>query len=180
MNDTVLDFETIHEEFRSKIQHYLARMVGEFEAEDLTQEVFLRVDRALATFKGDSRLSTWVYRIATNAALDRLRSPAFKYGAWDGLPADLGEDQESVQAETPSPEDQLFHQERVACYCDFVGALPVNYRTVVALSELEDLAVGEIAEILGLSEQVVKIRLHRGRARLIRELKSHCKPEDWL
>jgi RNA polymerase sigma-70 factor (ECF subfamily) len=56
----------------------------------------------------------------------------------------------------------------------------MNYRTVVALSELEGLAPAEIAEILGLSVGAVKIRLHRGRAQLLRELREHCKAEDWL
>jgi len=56
----------------------------------------------------------------------------------------------------------------------------VSYRTVVALSELDDLAANEIAEILGISVDVVKIRLHRGRARLLQELKTHCNAEDWL
>ena len=58
--------------------------------------------------------------------------------------------------------------------------MPLNYHTVVALSELEDLAASEIAEILGLSLDTVKIRLHRGRGRLLQELRTHCKAEDWL
>ncbi len=66
------------------------------------------------------------------------------------------------------------------CFVDFVKNLRVNYRTVVVLSELEQLTNNEIAEILGLSLDTVKIRLHRGRARLLKELKTHCEAEDWL
>ena len=53
-------------------------MVGEFEAEDLTQEVMVRVSRSLPNFRGESQLRTWIYRIATNAAVDRMREPSFK------------------------------------------------------------------------------------------------------
>jgi RNA polymerase sigma factor (sigma-70 family) len=85
MNQVEFDFQTIHAEFRPRIQRYLARLVGESEAEDLTQEVFVKVHRALPSFRGEAQLSTWIYRIATNAALDRLRSPAFKRCDPDGL-----------------------------------------------------------------------------------------------
>lgn len=75
MSALAMDFEQIHAAFRPKVQRYLARLVGEGEAEDLTQEVFLRISRALPTFRGECQLSTWIYRIARNAALDRLRAP---------------------------------------------------------------------------------------------------------
>jgi len=187
MNPVELDFQTIHAEFRPKIQRYLARLVGETEAEDLTQEVFIRIHRALPTFRGESQLSTWIYRIATNAALDRLRSPTFKRTDPAGLPgAASGEDETAAgQAawpgeEPPSLEQQVHRQERIECFCDFVKNLPASYQAVVALSELESLTIQEIAGLLGLEPGVVKIRLHRGRARLLKELKAHCDPEDWL
>jgi RNA polymerase sigma-70 factor (ECF subfamily) len=187
MNEVVLDFQNIHDEFRPKIQRYLIRMVGEYEAEDLTQEVFARIYRSLTSFRGESQLSTWIYRIATNAALDRLRDPAFNQieqnGLMDGPEAADKEvkDQDLwTGEEPPSPEQQLFRKERLECYFDFIENLPPNYRKVVALSELGELAANEIADILGLSLDVVKIRLHRGRLRLLQELKSHCTAEDWL
>jgi RNA polymerase sigma-70 factor, ECF subfamily len=187
MSETVLDFQKIHTDFRPKIQRYLSRMVGEYEAEDLTQEVFIRIHQALHTFRGESQLSTWIYRIASNAALDKLRSPSFKrivQGGISGCPdpgeMDIKEKDTWTGEEPPSLEQQLSHKERVDCYRDFIQDLPENYRAVVALSELEELAASEIADILGLSVDVVKIRLHRGRARLLQELRSHCKAEDWL
>ena len=187
INDTVIDFQKIHNDFRPRIHRYLARLVGEFEAEDLTQEVFLRISQALHTFRGESKLSTWIYRIATNAALDRMRAPSFLRNVQNGLfnGYDSGEmevDREFAEIEDSqlSPEHQLFLKEGYQCYQDTIENLPVNYRTVVALSELEELAISEIAEILGLSLDVVKIRLHRGRARLLKALKARCKAEDWL
>lgn len=185
MGETVADFGKLHDEFRPKIQRYLTRLVGESEAEDLTQEVFLRVSRALSSFRGDSQLSTWVYRIATNAALDRLRSPHFKRIELGGLldggdPAETEDELGWPSEQPPSIEEHVFRGERVECYRDFIEHLPVNYRTVVALSELEGLLTTEIAEILGLSPNVVKVRLHRGRARLLQELRAHCEAEEWL
>lgn len=67
------DFREVHDALRPRVLRYLARMAGEAEAEDLAQEVFEKVSRSLGDFRGDAELSTWVYRIATNTALDRLR-----------------------------------------------------------------------------------------------------------
>ncbi|MHC4346436.1 MAG: RNA polymerase sigma factor, partial [Planctomycetota bacterium] len=78
MKETQLEFSDVYEEFHGKISRYLKRMVGEDEAEDLTQEVFVKVSDGLKDFKGESRLYTWIYRIATNAALDRLKSRSFR------------------------------------------------------------------------------------------------------
>lgn len=81
------DFQAIHDEYRPKIVRYLSRLVGESEAEDLGQEVFIKVGKALQGFQGKSSLSTWIYRIATNAALDRLRSrSSLRRLRWINLP----------------------------------------------------------------------------------------------
>ena len=186
MSEAVMDFPTLYTEYRPKIERYLTRLVGDFEAEDLTQDVFIRISQGLPGFRGESRLSTWIYRIATNAALDRLRSPAYTRSAQDHLPeksqaeAEIEGEIAWMGDEAASPEHKLWRKERYECYRDYIANLPVNYRTVVALSELEDLAASEIAEILDLSLDTVKIRLHRGRARLLQEFKTHCKAEDWL
>jgi RNA polymerase sigma-70 factor, ECF subfamily len=187
MHQVELDFQAIHTEYRLKIQRYLARLVGESEAEDLTQEVFVRVHRALPTFRGEAQLSTWIYRIATNAALDRLRSPAFKRSDPQGLLTTGDGKEQAAASEAVWPgqealplEQQVQRQERLACFCDFVKNLPASYQAVMVLSELEDLTIQEIAGLLGLQPGVVKIRLHRGRAKLLQELKAHCNPEDWL
>ena len=74
-----ISFKDIYEEYQPKILHYLSRLVGHHEAEDTFQEVFEKVNRGLEGFRGQSKLSTWIYRIATNTALDRLRSPSFRH-----------------------------------------------------------------------------------------------------
>ena len=178
-----VEFVKIHEAFRSKILRYLTGLVGEGEAEDLTQEVFIKVGQALKAFRGESQLSTWIYRIATNAALDKLRNSSFRQGAGQ-ISFDDSDEAESQLPWTGEAataiEQQLLQKQRYDCFMEYVQNLPLSYRTVVVLSELEELPNNEIAEILGLSLDVVKIRLHRGRTRLLQELKTHCKAEDWL
>lgn len=183
MNGSTLQFQKVHEDYRARILRYLTRLVGEGEAEDLAQEVFVRVNQALPGFRGESQLSTWIYRIATNAAIDRTRAGTFKQAAReacldeaDAVPA------ASIWTGEPAPslDQQLLSQQRFECFAQYVRQLPPKYRAVLVLSELEELSDKEIAEILELSLGAVKIRLHRGRRMLLRELKGHCKAEEWL
>jgi RNA polymerase sigma-70 factor, ECF subfamily len=183
MSCDYLEFQKIHEAFRPKIYRYLTHLIGEHEAEDLTQEVFVKVSRALGTFRGESQLSTWLYRIASNAAIDKIRSLSFRQDAQKCSLDDSSEDEGRdmwIGEEPPLLEQQFMRKERYQCFGNFVENLPPHYRTVVVLSELGELSNKEIAQVLGLSLDAVKIRLHRGRARLFRELKTHCKVEDWL
>ncbi len=73
------DFGRIYTEYQPRIRRYLARIVGEHDAEDLTQSVFLKLSQALQKFRGESSLSTWIYRIATNTAADWVRTPAVRW-----------------------------------------------------------------------------------------------------
>ncbi len=72
MTERESDFQQIYRDFHSRILRYLSRYVDETDAEDLSQEIFATISRNLTTFRGESQLSTWIYRIATNAALDLL------------------------------------------------------------------------------------------------------------
>ncbi len=180
MHAQELDFQAIYDAYHGRIDRYLSRLVGEEESEDLSQEVFLKVSRGLADFRGESQLSTWIYRIATNAAIDRLRAPGFQQ---DQETAGLDEEDASCACsseEIPLPDQEVMRKEMYDCFGNFVRELPAAYRAVVILSELEELPNREIADILGLSLDTVKIRLHRGRALLFKELQKHCKAEDWL
>ncbi len=182
MSDSESEFEKIYDAFQPKLHRYLARLVGEDEAEDLTQEVFIKVSLALKYFRGESQLSTWIYRIATNAALDRLRSPSFQWITQNGLSDDsieAGEaevdDRDAWTGEKkPLVERQLVRKEMNECIQSHIERLPENYRTVLALSEWQGLRNNEIAEALGITLDTVKIRLHRGKEKLKEELETHC------
>jgi RNA polymerase sigma-70 factor (ECF subfamily) len=78
LNSMAMDFQNVYQEFQPRIHRFLCRLVGPEEADDLTQDVFLKVSQALPGLRGESTLSTWVYRIATNSALDKLRSPCHR------------------------------------------------------------------------------------------------------
>ncbi len=167
-NDALPEFQELHYKFRPKILRYLTRLVGEAEAEDLTQETFLKVSRSLRTFKGRSQVSTWIYRIATNTALDRLRSPSF-LSPGRGNTAAKRPSMEGIEAES-----SLIIKEMNGCVRKFINKLPPNPRAVVVLSVLEGMKNIEIAKILGITLETVKIRLHRGRSQLKKELETHC------
>ena len=173
------DFREVHDALRPRVLRYLARMAGEAEAEDLAQEVFAKVSRSLENFRGDAELSTWIYRIATNTALDRLRRRGKPADSVDPSVADYavaaGGDRNVWTDEIRQTlEGRVIRDEMNACIRDIINRLPATYRTVIILGDLEGFQDKEIAEILGLSLRNAKIRLHRARAQLKRSLQEAC------
>jgi RNA polymerase sigma-70 factor (ECF subfamily) len=171
------DFKEVYKEFQPKILHYITRLTGNHEAEDVTQEIFEKVSRSLEGFRGDSKLSTWIYRIATNTALDKLRSPSFKRPSEHTPLEDITEPANANiwNDQNESFADQnLIRKEMSECVREFIDKLPPDYKTVVILSELADFKNREIAEILQVSLDTVKIRLHRARTSLKKELGEGC------
>ncbi len=187
MNGVEMVFNQIHEEYRPKILRYLTGMVGELEAEDLTQEVFVKISQGLKSFRGESKLSTWIYRIATNAALDRVRSPKFQEAEKPFAEANQTANGETeikdrntwTGEQIPLIEQQVYRKEMSECVQEYIRQLPEMYRTTLVLSHLEELGNQEIADVLGLSLETVKIRLHRARGLLRRELAENC-PAYWM
>jgi len=170
------DLKAIYETYRHRIHAYIGRLVGEAESEDVTQEVFTKVNQSLKDFRGGSRLSTWIYRIATNAALDRIRKrgrSGVELSIDDILETEENNGISTVEQE-PSTEQRVIRQEMNGCIRQIIETLPEAYRIVIVLSELEGLKDAEMAEVLGLSLQAAKIRLHRARTRLKKELKTAC------
>jgi RNA polymerase sigma-70 factor, ECF subfamily len=169
---TPAEFQRIHDTFRPRVLRYLARLAGERDAEDLAQTVMLRVSSGLLGFRNDSSLSTWIYRIATNVAMDRLRSPVREQALEGG--ADPDESDVPLEARAPSVEAVAIRTEMSACIREFIDRLPERYRMVMVLSEMEGFRNAEIAAILGVSLDTVKIRLHRAREKLRNDLQDGC------
>lgn len=171
------DFDTVYRTFHTRVLRYLTRLIGIDEAEDVAQEVFAKVGRALPNFRNESPLSTWVYRIATNTAMDRIRSAAHRSGVRT-VPIDTAAEGEFAGAQIASPacsvEQQAIRDEMSGCVRQLFRDLPEHYQVALALSEMDELRNREIADILGVSLDAVKIRLHRARARLRKTLESHC------
>lgn len=175
-----LSFSSVYDDFYIKILHYLRQLVGEFDAEEVTQTVFEKISKNLSSFKGDSTISTWVYRIATNAALDRLKSQSYKHsytGPLAPLPIDLLEIKSpvsSTSSELEPPDKKVIRDEMSGCIREFVNRLPPDYRTIIVLNQFKGFTNKEIAEILDISLDTAKIRLHRARARLKDSLANGC------
>ena len=173
MNASELDFQQIYETFQPKILRYLTRLAGEQEAEDLTQETFVKVHQALGSFRGEAQLSTWIYRIATNTALDKIRQPSFQRVEQVTV-SDETDEAEVADRQKPPIEKELIRDEMNDCIRGYIEKLPDDYRAVLVLSEYEGVKNSEIAEILGVTLDTVKIRLHRAKVKLKEELEANC------
>ncbi|MFA5180502.1 MAG: sigma-70 family RNA polymerase sigma factor [Syntrophales bacterium] len=179
MESAEIRFQQVYDEHQGKIFRYLTRMVEENEAEDLTQEVFVKIGLALDSFRGESSMSTWIYQIATNAALDKLSHPYNRHAGEKLLPVEaITETKEDENIWTgelmASTEQRVIRQEMNGCIREIIQMLPETHRSVIVLSELEGLSDAEIADILGLTLPATKIRLHRARVKLRKELTTAC------
>jgi len=170
------DVPTLYSEYYPKIVGYLRRLVGEAEAEDVAQEAFVKVSRSLESFRGESQLSTWIYRIATNTAMDHLRKPSTKRSERQTAGAEEDEEfyEDPVVDSAPLHDTLLIRKDMNDCIRGLVNDLPENYRTVLVLADLEELSNAEIADVLGLSLDTVKIRLHRARTQLKKFMDHAC------
>ena len=174
---TECEFIKVYNEYYSKIIQYLSRIVGPNDAEDLAQEIFNKISRNLGGFKEKSKLSTWIYRIATNGAIDRLRSASFRQASVN-IPlneiTELGIENDGRPSGASAADQVVIQKEMSECVTEFIDKLPLNYRIVLILSEIKGLSNQEIADILEISIENVKIRLHRARAKLKAALKDGC------
>lgn len=142
------------------------------EAEDVAQEVFIQVYRSIGTFRGEAKLTTWLYRIAITKALDWQRKKQLRKGvnavaAWIGLgePAN-----ESIHFYHPGV--QLEQKEKAASVFKAIQSLPENQRVCFLLLKTEGLSYEEVAEILQLSIKAVESLMHRARENLRKKLES--------
>ena len=140
---------------------FVLRMVGSRdEALDLTQDAFVRAWQALPQWQPEAQFRTWLFRIASNAALDALRRRRMVTFE------PLGETFE-VAAGDPDPEKRLELKQRVAALGASLARLSAEHREILLLREVENLSYGEIGAVLGLSEGTVKSRLARARGALL-------------
>src|SRR3712207_5719157 len=158
-------FEELVRRYQRPIVSYVYRMVGDYDtALDLTQEVFIKVYGSLARYRSEFKFSTWIYRIAHNAAIDHLR----RAGAarLEDFAAE-GEDGKAYErplaSSAPTPEQESEREERRAEIETVVRQLPPTYRELIVLRHAHDLSYDEIAEVTGLPLGTVKNRIFRAR-----------------
>ena len=169
--------ELTYARFHPAIRRHLAKLVGETDADDLAQEVFVRALGSLASLRNAESLRAWLYRVATNAALDRLRQRARARIVGPPIDEDgAPEEGRLPTGATPATvESEMIRGEMSACIRAVVERLPVIQRFVLTMSEIEGHSDAEIAALTGVSVGCVKIRLHRARARLREELGQRCR-----
>jgi RNA polymerase sigma-70 factor (ECF subfamily) len=143
------------------------------EAEDLTQDAFLQAFRKLSTFRGDSALSTWLYRIAVNTVLMHFRKKALRQISLD---EPCNQDARLVRREYGSKDDRLTGSVDRIALTRAIKELPPGYRTIFLLHEVEGYEHQEIAQLLDCSVGNSKSQLHKAKLR-IRELLGHARPE---
>jgi RNA polymerase sigma-70 factor (ECF subfamily) len=165
-------FASLFYSHRARIYSVCLRMTNNTaEAEDLTQDAFLQVFRKLATFRGDSALSTWLYRIAVNTVLMHFRKKALKQVSLD---EPYSQDAKLVRREYGSKDDRLSGSVDRIALARAIKELPYGYRTIFLLHEVEGYEHQEIAELLDCSVGNSKSQLHKAKLR-IRELLGHAK-----
>jgi len=160
--------EALVDRYGTWIHRVASRLLGDpRDAEEVAQDVLMTVTRKIGTFKGEAAFSSWLYRIATNAAYERLRSRRVRpeVALEPLLPVfdDEGRHVEPVADWSPHLEDPAVAAETRSALERALGELPADYRIVVILRDVEDLTTEEAAKALGLTVAAVKSRLHRAR-----------------
>lgn len=167
-------FGAIVDEYQKNVYNLALRMTGNPEdAQDMSQEAFIKAFNSLASFRGDSKLSVWLYRIVSNVCLDFLRSRKRRQTV--SLNMDDGEGGSS-ELEIPDlsamPEEELNRRLTREAVRKGLLSLPEDQREILLLREIEGLSYDEIAQALGLEAGTVKSRIFRARKRLCAQLVS--------
>jgi RNA polymerase sigma-70 factor (ECF subfamily) len=165
-------FNALVRAYERRVFSLALRMIGNrAEAEDLAQEVFVQVFKAIGTFRGESKLSTWIFRIAINLAKNRGKYLRVRRtDAHDELEAlderGPGQDKRENVARIERPDEMMAGLEVEQVVRRAIQELEPSFRECLVLRDVEDLSYGEIGEITGLPEGTVKSRIHRARAQL--------------
>lgn len=163
-------WDDIVSEHSSRVYRWAYRLTGNrHDAEDLTQDVFVRVFRSLSTYKPGS-FEGWLHRITTNLFLDSVRRTT-RQRTW---PLDTAVAAERIADTDPDPEQAVHDAWLDADLQDALDALPVDFRTAVILADVEGLPYEQISELLGVKPGTVRSRIHRGRRAMRESLETRA------
>lgn len=164
-----LAFEELMDSYFKRIYSIAYRMAGNADdASDMTQEIMIKLYRNIKAFSGNSRFSTWVYRVATNTCLDELKKLRrhSSYSIDSGIETEEGNIAAEIEDTAPTPEQRAEQSELKNLVAKALNKLGDEHKTVIILRDIQGLSYDEIARILGCSEGTVKSRISRGRAKL--------------
>ena len=176
-------FDRFVEHFRAKIFHYSWLMCGQREdAEDVAQETLLKVFESFDQLREPDRVRPWVFRIARNACLMKRRksvfAPSQELSLDDFMPAidhEGGHARLQIADWSGLPDRQMLQAEMKHVLDQAISALPENYKSVILMRDVEELSTLETAQVLDLTEDVVKTRLHRARLAVRQKLDEYLR-----
>lgn len=174
-------FREFVETYRDRVYNLLFRMIGrKEEAEDLAQEVFVTVFKSIDQFRGESKLSTWLYRIAANHCKNRIKYLSRRADRSTGALDEKAEREAVASGGAPlgagridAPDRAFEGAETERLVQQAIAELDEDHRLVVVLRDIEELSYDEICEVAGVPEGTVKSRLHRARLALKEKLEKH-------
>lgn len=169
LNGREESFEELVRRYQRPIVNYVYRMLGDYDASlDVTQEIFIKVYNSLSRYSSEYKFTTWLYRIAHNAAIDYMRRQNPNQQSLE-MENDEGNYQLQIESPNPTPEQERERDEWRMEIESVVKCLPNNYRDLIILRHSQDLSYEEIAEITNLPLGTVKNRLFRARE-MMREM----------
>jgi RNA polymerase sigma-70 factor (ECF subfamily) len=171
------EFDKLYRDHVDLIYRYAYRLCGDADsAKDLVQETFLNAYRGLKDFRGEARVSTWLYTIASRASIRMRRKrkgePEHALSLEEFVPTSEGEFRLQIPMDGLSPEEALENKELRQALDQAIDKLPKKYRMALVLRDMEGLSAKEAGTIMGLNERAVKSRLHRARLFVRRELSA--------
>lgn len=170
-------FEELVSRYEAKVYHLALRLTrSEMDAEEILQDAFMKVHDKLHTFRGDSKFSSWLYRVVANLAYMKLRKRKRdpQVSLEDVLPAlQQNHASEPIIDWAHRPDEELLADETRRILDEAIGKLPLKHRAVFVLRDVEGLSNKEVAEILNLTVPTVKSRLHWARLFLRKELAEY-------
>lgn len=171
-------FRELVQEHRERVFNLTLRMLGNrAEAEDVAQEVFIAVFKTIDSFREESKLSTWIYRVAVNHCKNRIKYLARRHQRDQAEFDDSNDPGDGGALAGPSsprrPDRSLEGAQLDRLMQEAIASLDEEHRVLVVLRDLEDLSMEEICEITGLPDGTVKSRLHRARLALRKKLQRH-------
>ncbi len=169
-------FESLFARHVRSLMNFAYRFVRNREvAEELAQEIFLKVHDAAPTYRAEARFTTWLYRIATNVCLNETRRPQYRvrHQSLDESPADDrdGGQVEIVDQIRGGADSLLQRQEISESITHALEQLPENQRTAFILNKYQELSYAEVAEVMRISEKAVKSLIHRAKEALAERLR---------